>query len=139
VSIQVAILKILASHDSGRATHESLKRDIVILTTSGPDWSARIRRLAGRVQSIDIFGSGYVIRDDDGWEITVDGRDFLQMLEAVTQDNRLVDAIEPASHDDEGSEYPRGALIVVGHRFKNQKRRSAAPALPSSIARSSEG
>jgi hypothetical protein len=139
VSIQVAILKILASHDSGRATHDSLKRDIVILTTSGPDWSARIRRLAGRVQSIDIFGSGYVIRDDDGWEITAAGRDFLRTLEAVTQDNRPVDAIESASLDDESSEHPRGALIVVGHRFRNQKRRSPAPALPGSIARSGEG
>lgn len=139
MSIQVAILKILASHGSGRATHDSLKRDIVILATSGPDWSARIRRLAGRVHSIDIFGSGYVIRDDNGWEITAEGRDFLRALEAVTQDNRQVDAIEPAPHDDDSSNSSRGALIVVGHRFKNQKRRSAAPALPGSVARSSEG
>ena len=49
VSIQVAILKILASHDSGRATTASLKRDIAILATSGPEWSARMRRLAARV------------------------------------------------------------------------------------------
>lgn len=138
MSIQVAILKILASHGSGRATHESLKRDIIILATSGPDWNARIRRLAGRVQSIDIFGSGYVIRDDDGWEITVDGRDFLRALEAVTQDNRPVDVIELAVSD-ESSVHPRGALIVVGHRFKNQKRRSPVPSLPGSIARSGEG
>lgn len=138
MSIQVSILKILASHGSGRATHESLKRDIVILATSGPDWSARIRRLAGRVPSIDIFGSGYVIRDNGGWEITASGRDFLHALEAVTQDNRPIDIIEPASHDD-GIEQPRGALIVVGDRFKNQKRRSPELSLPGSIARSGEG
>ena len=138
MSIQVAILKVLASHGSGRATHESLKRDVVILATSGPDWSARARRLAGRVQSIDIFGSGYVIRDGDGWEITADGRDFLRTLEAVTQDNRPVDAIEPALHDESG-DHPRGALIVVGHRFRTQARRSPVPALPGSIARSGEG
>jgi len=88
VSIQVAILKVLASHGNGRATLASLKRDIVILTASGGDWGARLKRLAGRVASIDIFGSGYVFRDHDGWEITTEGRDFLCALEAVTQDNR---------------------------------------------------
>jgi hypothetical protein len=37
VSLQVAILKVLASHGSGRATLASLKRDIAILTASGAD------------------------------------------------------------------------------------------------------
>ena len=84
MSIQVAILKVLASHGSGRATLASLKRDIVILTTSGPDWNARIKRLARRVPAIDIFGAGYVLRDDEGWQITSAGREFLSALEAVT-------------------------------------------------------
>jgi hypothetical protein len=44
VSIQVAILKVLASHGGGRATLGSLKRDIAILSASGPDWHARIDR-----------------------------------------------------------------------------------------------
>jgi hypothetical protein len=87
VSIQVAILKILASHDSGRATTASLKRDIAILATSGPDWNARMRRLAGRVQAIDVMASGYVLCDGNGWQITAEGRAFLRALEAVTQDN----------------------------------------------------
>ena len=89
MSIQVAILKVLASHDSGRATTASLKRDIAILATSGPEWSARMRRLAGRVRTIDILASGHVLWDGDGWQITAEGRDFLRALEAVTQDNRL--------------------------------------------------
>ena len=46
-----------------------------------------MRRLAARVPAIDIFGNGYVLRDDQGWEITPAGREFLGMLEAVTQDN----------------------------------------------------
>ncbi len=92
MSIQVAILKVLASHDSGRATTASLKRDIAILTTSGPEWSARMRRLAGRVQAVDIVASGHVLWDGDGWQITADGRNFLRVLEAVTQDNRLAQA-----------------------------------------------
>ena len=86
MSIQVAILKVLASHDSGRATTASLKRDIAILATSGPEWNARMRRLTGRVQAIDILASGHVLWDGDGWQITAEGRDFLHALEAVTQE-----------------------------------------------------
>jgi hypothetical protein len=126
VSIQVAILKVLASHDSGRATLSSLKRDVAILSASGPDWNARLKRLARRAPAIDIFGSGYVLRDDEGWEITSAGRDFLRALEAVTQDNR-----PPVSEQVSGAaENPRCALIVVGHRFRSRihlHRRSTAP------------
>ena len=71
MSIQVAILKVLASHGNGRATLASLKRDIAILSASGPEWNARIKRLAGRIPIIDIFGNGHVLRDDDGWQITL--------------------------------------------------------------------
>ena len=119
VSIQVAILKVLASHDSGRATTASLKRDIAVLTASGPEWSARMRRLAGRVQAVDIFASGHVLWDGDGWQITAEGRNFLRALEAVTQDNRLAEA---GPEGGETVERPRAALIVVGHRFKTRRR-----------------
>ena len=122
VSIQVAILKVLASHDSGRATTASLKRDIAILATSGPEWNARMRRLAGRVEAIDILASGHVLCDGDGWQITAAGRDFLHALEAVTQDNRLVEAGQSESDDAEIAVRPRAALIVVGHRFKTRRR-----------------
>ena len=87
MSIQIAILKVLASHESGRATVASLNRDIAILTRSGAEWNKRIKRLATRVPVLDVFGNGYVLRDDDGWQITNAGRDFLRKLEAVTQDN----------------------------------------------------
>jgi hypothetical protein len=130
VSIQVAILKVLASHGNGRATLASLKRDIVILTASGGDWSARLKRLAGRVPSIDILGSGYVLRDRDGWEITVAGRDFLRALEAVTQDNLPVEIELQPSHDTDAAGRREGALIVVGHRFKSRPRRDRNPAPP---------
>ena len=126
MSIQVAILKVLASHGSGRATLASLKRDIVILSASGPDWNARIKRLARRVPSIDIFGSAYVLRDDEGWQITSAGRAFLSALEAVSQDNQPVEALLPPSQE----ERHQGALIVVGHRFKNRLRKARDPAAP---------
>ena len=123
MSIQIAILKILASHGNGRATLASLKRDIIVLTASGGDWAVRLKRLAARVPSIDIFGGGYVIRDGEGWQITAEGRDFLRALEAVTQDNLVVETDPPALPDSEAAERPPGALIVVGHRFKNRLRR----------------
>ena len=122
VSIQIAILKVLASHGSGRATLASLKDDLAILSSSGPDWQARIKRLASRVRSVDIFGNGFVVRDADGWEITQAGRDFLLALEAVTQDNReLVPAADVITRT-------QGTLIVVGHRFKTNARRLRDPA-----------
>ena len=133
MSIQVAILKVLASHGNGRATLASLKRDIVILTASGGDWGARLKRLAGRVPSIDIFGSGYVRRDHEGWEITAEGRDFLRTLEAVTQDNRTADIEQPASLVSEAAGRLPGELIVVGHRFKNRLRQRQDAALAGQV------
>ena len=130
MSIQVAILKILASHGSGRATLASLRRDIIILSTSGQDWDARIKRLARRVPAIDIFGDGYVLRDDEGWQITPKGRDFLAALEAVSQDNQPAETDLPASHSADDAGRRQGALIVVGHRFKNRIRRDRDAALP---------
>ncbi len=114
MSIQVAILKVLASHGSGRATLGSLKHDLAILASSGPDWHARIKRLSSRVSGINIFGSGLVLRDADGWEITAAGREFLRELESVTQDNL------PPAPPMTAKDHAQGALIVVGHRFKNR-------------------
>ena len=81
-----------------------------------------MRRLAARVQAVDILASGHVLWGGDGWQITAEGRDFLRALEAVTQDNRLAEVgpCEPAGG--EGAGRPRAALIVVGHRFKTRRR-----------------
>ena len=87
-----------------------------------------MRRLAGRVQTIDILASGHVLWDGDGWQITAEGRDFLRALEAVTQDNRLAEAGRCDAEGGEGAERPRAELIVVGHRFK--RRQHHVPALP---------
>jgi hypothetical protein len=136
VSIQVAILKVLASHGSGKASLASLNKDIAILSTSGPEWSARLRQLASRVQKIDIFGAGYVVRDDEGWEITVEGRAFLSSLEAITQDNLQLafDEADPP----EVADVERGDLIVVGHRFRNRVHRPGASARKRGAAAGSE-
>jgi nucleotide-binding universal stress UspA family protein len=127
VSLQVAILKVLASHGSGRATLASLKQDIAILSASGADWNARLRRLASRVDAIDLFGSGYVVRDAEGWQITAAGRTFLEALEAVTQDNRAPVLQPHPSEIHETAARPSGDLIVIGARFRNRihRRRGA--------------
>jgi len=81
-----------------------------------------MRRLAGRVQAVDILAGGHVLWDGDGWQITAEGRDFLHALEAVTQDNRLAQAGPRDPEGGESAERPRGELIVVGHRFKTWRR-----------------
>jgi hypothetical protein len=135
VSLQVTILKVLASHDSGRATLASLNRDIAILSASGAEWSARIKRLAARVAAIDIFGCGYVLRDAEGWQITAAGREFLDALEAITQDNQPPVLIQLPSDVSEAPVRPEGALIVIGHRFKSRigRHRDAAPRNPKAL------
>ena len=132
MSLQVAILKVLASHDGGRATLISLNRDIAVLAASGAEWSARIKRLAARVAAIDIFGCGYVLRDHQGWQITAAGREFLEALEAVTQDN------QPPASIPRPTDVPlrrQGELIVVGHRFKSRigRPRDAASRNPGAL------
>ena len=79
-----------------------------------------------RVPGIDIFGSGYVLRGDDGWQITAEGREFLAMLEAVTQDN-LPSEAEPELPAAPPADRDGRSLIVVGHRFRNRVHRPGTP------------
>ena len=67
-----------------------------------------------------------MLRDEEGWQITPSGRDFLRALEAVSQDNHAIDP-EPLPHAEAGGRR-RGALIVVGDQFKNRVRRDRDPA-----------
>jgi hypothetical protein len=48
VSFQITILKVLAGHPDGRASHPDVTRSVAILMTSGADWSQRMKRLAAR-------------------------------------------------------------------------------------------
>jgi hypothetical protein len=82
VSLQIAILKVLVSHPEGRATISALNSDLCILNTSGSDWTDRLRRLAARAPGLDIFDQRLVLRDNSGWQITPEGRTFLNLLEA---------------------------------------------------------
>jgi hypothetical protein len=82
VSFQIAILKILNAQPEGLASLADLKQYLAILTTSGSDWTARMKRLSACAPELDIFGSKFVLRDGAGWQITDAGRAFISMLEA---------------------------------------------------------
>jgi hypothetical protein len=81
VSLQVAILKVLASYSDGRATVAAMKADLAILAGAGADWNARLKRLSARIPGLDIFSQGLVIRDEAGWGITSAGLDALCIME----------------------------------------------------------
>ena len=82
MSLQIAILKVLVSHPGGRATIAALNSDLSILTTSGSEWSDRLKRLAARAPGLDVFGQSLILRDSSGWQITPQGKSFLDWLES---------------------------------------------------------
>jgi hypothetical protein len=59
--------------------------------SSGADWSDRMKRLAARAPDLSIFSSGYVIRDDSGWQITDAGRAFLTSIEVATCESTVIE------------------------------------------------
>jgi hypothetical protein len=89
VSLQFSILKVLAGQPGGRATVADLNRYITLLSI--PEWTARMKRQSARAPDLDIFGSGYVLRDDAGWQLTEAGHSFLAAVEMPS----------PATHDQE--------------------------------------
>jgi hypothetical protein len=77
--LQFSILKVLAGQPDGRASVADLNRTITLL--SGPEWTARMKRLSARVPDLDIFSSRYVLRDEAGWQLTGAGQAFLASIE----------------------------------------------------------
>ncbi|WMT73536.1 hypothetical protein [Bradyrhizobium sp. Ash2021] len=89
MSFQITVLKVLAGHPEGRASVADLTRYVAVLSCSGADWSERMKRLAARAPGLDIFSSGYVLREDSGWLITDVGRRFLASIETPVMEARL--------------------------------------------------
>jgi hypothetical protein len=82
VSFQITIMKVLAGHPEGRASVADVKQYVAVLICSGADWSQRMKLLSARVPDLDIFSSGYVLREPSGWQITEAGRAFLTSIES---------------------------------------------------------
>jgi hypothetical protein len=114
VSLQIAILKVLVSHPGGRATIAALNSDLSISNTSGPEWSDRLKRLAARAPGLDVFGHRLVLRDSSGWQITPQGRAFLDWLESGAASARvpLVAPSPKARSRDAVSKRQRGGLAI---------------------------
>jgi hypothetical protein len=128
VSLQIAILKVLVSHPEGRATIAAINSDLWILNTSGADWTDRLRRLAARAPGLDIFGQRLILRDSSGWQITPEGRAFLDRLERGAASANVPVAEQPSPPQ-------QPPLLLVGvtrrqrltrrGRFAGPRRRSA--------------
>ncbi len=56
-----------------------------------------MKRLAAGVPQLDIFGSAFVVRQENGWRITDTGRQFLIKLEAPIQP--ISESEQPSGHD----------------------------------------
>ena len=128
MSLQIAILKVLVSHPEGRATIAALNTDLSILNTSGRDWTNRLKRLAARAPDLDIFVQGLILRDSSGWQITPEGRAFLDWLESGAA-SANVPVTEPSPPPPPPEQpplllvgVPRRQRLMRGGRFRPRRR-----------------
>ena len=126
VSFQITVLKVLAGHPEGRASLADLKHYVAVLTCSGADWSQRIKRLAARAPELDIFSSGYVLREPTGWQITAKGREFLISIEAPLAEPALPPVALPTPVVSDPTDLPLNVVQLAGHKVQRRRRRVAA-------------
>lgn len=81
MSFQLSILKILAGQPNGSASLDVIKQHLAVFYTSGPEWAARMKRLASAAPDLDLFGQGLITREKGLWTLTTEGRAFLERLE----------------------------------------------------------
>ena len=123
MSFQLTVMKVLAGHPEGRASIADLTRCVSILSSSGADWSERMKRLAARAPSLDIFSSGYVLRENTGWLITNLGLDFLKSIEAPAVEPAVETVAEIAALD--VHELPANVIQMVDHKGARRRRAAA--------------
>ena len=123
MSFQITILKVLAGHPEGHASLADLKHYVAVLTSSGADWSQRMKRLAARAPELDIFSSGYVLREPSGWQITAKGREFLISIEAPLEP-ALTPVAPPTPVVSDLTDLPPNVVRLVDR--KGQRARRAA-------------
>jgi hypothetical protein len=124
VNFQITVLKVLDGHPEGRASLVDLTRYVAVLTCSGADWSQRMKRLAARAPDLDIFSSGYVLREASGWQITDVGRTFLTSLEAPALEPELVEP-EMLPIAAAAPLLPANVIPIADHRVRGRRRAAA--------------
>ncbi|MBR1211309.1 hypothetical protein JQ641_12000 [Bradyrhizobium sp. JYMT SZCCT0180] len=126
MNFQITVLKVLAGHPEGRASLADLKKYVAVLTCSGADWSQRMKKLAARAPGLDIFSSGYVLREPSGWQISEKGRDFLIMIETPSAEPLIAPVAFTPPVDSEATDLPANVVQLVGHKIQRRRRRAAA-------------
>ncbi|WP_271565575.1 hypothetical protein [Bradyrhizobium sp. CCBAU 11386] len=106
MSFQLSILKILAGQPEGRASLAVLKDYLAVFYTSGPEWTARMKRLAERAPDLNIFGQKLVARESGQWIITEKGRAFLGSLEQMAMPTTQERALEGSREKPLASKLP---------------------------------
>jgi hypothetical protein len=118
VSFQITILKVLAGHPEGRVSRADLTRYVSILISSGTDWTNRTKRLAARTPKLNIFGDSFVVRDNNGWQITEGGRQFLASLDLPrSTDSEATQAIETVITKEPRSRANPPLRLVVNNEY----------------------
>jgi len=122
VSFQIAVLKVLAGHPEGHASLADLKHYLAVLTCSGADWSQRMKRLAARAPGLDIFSSGYVVREPSGWQITTKGRDFLISIETPLAEPAHTPVALPTSVVSNPTDLSLNVVRLLGNKVQRVRR-----------------
>jgi hypothetical protein len=122
VSFQIAVLKVLAGHPEGHASLADLKHYLAVLTCSGADWSQRMKQLAARAPALDIFSSGYVVREPNGWQITTKGRDFLISIETPLAEPAHTPVALPTSVVSNPTDLSLNVVRLLGNKVQRVRR-----------------
>jgi hypothetical protein len=125
VNFQITVLKVLAGHPDGRASLTDLKHFVAVLTCSGAEWSRRMKRLAARAPDLDIFSSGYVLREPSGWQITEQGRDFLILIEAPFTEPAVTPVALSPPVITSPPDLPPNVVQMDGHKVQRRRRVAA--------------
>ena len=81
-----------------------------------------MKRLAARAPELDIFSSGYVLREPSGWQITAKGRDFLISIEAPLAEPALTPVALPMPVASDPTDLPPNVVQLVGRKVRRARR-----------------
>ena len=81
-----------------------------------------MKRLAARAPELDIFSSGYVLRDPSGWQITTKGREFLISIEAPLAEPARTPVALPMPVVSDPTDLPPNVVQLVGRKVRRARR-----------------